>query len=285
MNNKISKYQKIKKSLFSALVITTLGVSSINMSSVKADTLPSKAAKTKKLGKVASKTFVLEAGSENTKSDTMASIATPGTLKAKKAAKKKGKKAKTGSKTFVLEATPDTAQDTAGVIASSGANNVTAHYVDKTGKILAPNQVLTGKAGSKYNTTAQNISGYALTSKPANASGFFSDKPQNVTYVYEPSSIGFAGAGADAKDDGQAKSAGKNNHKLVKSNSSQTKQAQGKVNNQSVTYSATGVASSSKLPQTGSDKKEHGLLSGLGLLSIFGGLIGGALLSRKEKTR
>lgn len=274
----------MKKSLLSAIVITTFGVSSINVNSVKADTLPSSAAKVQKNGKVASKTFVLEAGDENTGSGSMGSIATAGTLKAKKTSKKKSKKAKTASKTFVLEATPDTAENTSGVIASSDSNNVTAHYIDKAGKILAPNQVLTGKAGSKYDTTAQNISGYILTSKPDNASGVFSDKPQNVTYIYEPTDIGFAGAGADAKDGGQTKKpASKNNQKLVNSEPRKAKHLLGKANSQSVTNSASGVTSGNELPQTGSDKKSHEVLSGLGFLSIFGGLIGGALLSRKEK--
>lgn len=277
MINKINKYQKMKKSLFSAIVITTFGVSSINVNSVKADTLPSSAAKVQKNRKVASKTFVLEAGDEDTGSGSMGSIATAETLKAKKTSKKRSKKAKTASKTFVLEATPDTAENTSGVIASSDSNNVTAHYIDKAGKILAPNQVLTGKAGSKYDTTAQNISGYILTSKPDNASGVFSDKPQNVTYVYEPTDIGFAGAGADADD------SVKNKHKSAKSTPRKAKYLPGKANSQNVTKSVSGVTSGNELPQTGSDKKSYEVLSGLGFLSIFGGLIGGALLSRKEK--
>ncbi|WP_276404327.1 MucBP domain-containing protein, partial [Lactococcus petauri] len=42
-----------------------------------------------------------------------------------------------------------------------------------------------GKIGLPYESQAKSINGWALKTTPSNASGTFTDKPQEVIYVYE----------------------------------------------------------------------------------------------------
>ncbi|MCO6534371.1 MucBP domain-containing protein, partial [Lactobacillus sp.] len=193
----------------------------------------------------------------------------------KKKANKKGPK--TASKTFVLEAAP---------------GNVVVHYRDSTGKTLAPDQFLKGKVGANYTATAQNIAGYTLTTKPSNETGIFTDKLQNVTYVYDIDGaivdgdaigIGLAEAGAGVKVDPEtkvSKTAAATGKKVAKS--APVANFKGKNATQKAAVIA-GNDSEHRLPQTGADTSSHAEALGLGFLSIFGGLIG-AWFSRKGKT-
>ena len=61
---------------------------------------------------------------------------------------------------------------------------VTVHYRDETGATLAPDQILSGKIGDSYSSEPQDIAGYVLKTTPANAKGTYTDKAQEVTYVY-----------------------------------------------------------------------------------------------------
>ena len=61
---------------------------------------------------------------------------------------------------------------------------VTVHYRDETGATLAPDQILSGKFGDSYSSEPQDIAGYVLKTTPANAKGTYTDKVQEVTYVY-----------------------------------------------------------------------------------------------------
>ena len=61
---------------------------------------------------------------------------------------------------------------------------VTVHYRDETGATLAPDQILSGKIGDSYSSEPQNIAGYVVKTTPANAKGTYTDKVQEVTYVY-----------------------------------------------------------------------------------------------------
>ncbi|MCX8736700.1 MULTISPECIES: MucBP domain-containing protein [Lactobacillus] len=286
MNNKITKYQQTGKLLLSAVAIATLGVSSINVTSVKADTAaPSHLKAKKSLGPTASKTFVLKAAPEDFAVSKAASTASAGTKKKK--ANKKGPK--TASKTFVLEAAPE---DFAASTVSSAPGNVVVHYRDSTGKTLAPDQFLKGKVGANYTATAQNIAGYTLTTKPSNETGIFTDKLQNVTYVYDIDGaivdgdaigIGLAEAGAGVKVDPEtkvSKTAAATGKKVAKS--APVANFKGKNATQKAAVIA-GNDSEHRLPQTGADNSSHAEALGLGFLSIFGGLIG-AWFSRKGKT-
>ena len=61
---------------------------------------------------------------------------------------------------------------------------VTVHYLDETGKKLVEDKILNGKIGDSYSSEPQDIAGYVLKTTPANAKGTYTDKVQEVTYVY-----------------------------------------------------------------------------------------------------
>lgn len=61
---------------------------------------------------------------------------------------------------------------------------VTAKYVDESGKQLAEDKVITGKAGDAYKTEPVEINGYVLKETPGNASGTMTETEITVTYVY-----------------------------------------------------------------------------------------------------
>ncbi|WP_099222688.1 MucBP domain-containing protein [Listeria costaricensis] len=62
---------------------------------------------------------------------------------------------------------------------------VTVKFEDEAGNSLADAQILTGKMGETYQTTAKSISGWRLKETPSNAAGQFSAEPQEVIYLYE----------------------------------------------------------------------------------------------------
>lgn len=64
------------------------------------------------------------------------------------------------------------------------AANVTVKYQDERGNSLTSDEILTGQIGDGYVSKAEDIPGYSLKSRPANATGFFSDQAQTVIYVY-----------------------------------------------------------------------------------------------------
>ncbi|MBH9989314.1 MULTISPECIES: MucBP domain-containing protein [unclassified Lactobacillus] len=61
---------------------------------------------------------------------------------------------------------------------------VTVHYRDEAGATLAPDQILSGRIGESYSSEPQDIAGYVLKTTPENAKGTYTDKVQEVTYVY-----------------------------------------------------------------------------------------------------
>ncbi|EAH4444539.1 MucBP domain-containing protein [Listeria innocua] len=67
---------------------------------------------------------------------------------------------------------------------ASGAP-VTVKYVDEDGNELATPDTLNGKIDAPYQSTAKSLSGWAVKTTPANATGVFTDTNQAVTYVYE----------------------------------------------------------------------------------------------------
>lgn len=62
---------------------------------------------------------------------------------------------------------------------------VTVKYEDEDGNELAAEDTLNGKIGLSYQSTAKNISGWALKETPTNAAGLFTEKEQVVTFEYE----------------------------------------------------------------------------------------------------
>ena len=79
------------------------------------------------------------------------------------------------------------ASNTTGSIVNSPAAiapAVTVHYQDEYGNTIAPDRVIQGRIGDGYTTGAETVSGYTLKTRPDNATGFFINSPQSVTYVY-----------------------------------------------------------------------------------------------------
>ncbi|KRL96221.1 MucBP domain-containing protein [Levilactobacillus hammesii] len=66
---------------------------------------------------------------------------------------------------------------------------VTATYVDTTGATVAEPTVLTGKYGDAYTTQAKSIQGYTLQKVQGQATGTFTDQPQQVIYIYTKAAI------------------------------------------------------------------------------------------------
>ncbi|HFK7975812.1 TPA: MucBP domain-containing protein, partial [Listeria monocytogenes] len=65
------------------------------------------------------------------------------------------------------------------------ATPVTVKYINEAGKELAVSDILNGKIGLPYQSTAKTIKGWALKETPKNAVGTFTNIAQTVTYVYE----------------------------------------------------------------------------------------------------
>ncbi|WP_304057252.1 MucBP domain-containing protein [Levilactobacillus namurensis] len=63
-------------------------------------------------------------------------------------------------------------------------STVTVHYQDTQGNTIADDQVLYGDVGGDYTTQKQDIDGYTFQEIQGNATGQFTDKDQEVTYIY-----------------------------------------------------------------------------------------------------
>ena len=79
----------------------------------------------------------------------------------------------------------DTAQEVVYVYERSDAAPVTVKYQDSEGNQLADPTVLNGKVGLPYTSEAKEIPGWYVVEIPSNASGIFSEDPQEVRYIYD----------------------------------------------------------------------------------------------------
>ena len=61
---------------------------------------------------------------------------------------------------------------------------ITVSYLDTSKRSLTPDISLKGKIGANYNVTAKTIPGYIVKEIPDNATGVFTDQPQNVEFIY-----------------------------------------------------------------------------------------------------
>lgn len=82
---------------------------------------------------------------------------------------------------LILTYTKDTVVDKREPI--KGAN-VIVKYQAEDGNTLATEEVLSGNLGDGYISTAKEIPGYTLKTRPTNAVGFFDSVEQIVTYIY-----------------------------------------------------------------------------------------------------
>jgi len=62
---------------------------------------------------------------------------------------------------------------------------VTARYLDEKGATLAPSKTISGNIGDAYTFTAPQITGYTLKASPTNATGYYSNTAQIVTFIYK----------------------------------------------------------------------------------------------------
>ena len=67
--------------------------------------------------------------------------------------------------------------------------NVTVHYRDEAGNAIADDVVLSGYLEREYSSEEKMFPDYVLKDKPANAKGYFSTTPQEVTYVYTKKTV------------------------------------------------------------------------------------------------
>ena len=63
-------------------------------------------------------------------------------------------------------------------------NPITVSYLDTSKRLLAPDISLKGKMDADYKVTAKTIPGYIVKKVPDNATGVFTDQPQNVEFIY-----------------------------------------------------------------------------------------------------
>ncbi|EAC8327126.1 LPXTG cell wall anchor domain-containing protein [Listeria monocytogenes] len=131
----------------------------------------------------------------------------------------------------------DTNQTVTYVYEKADGAPVTVKYVDVDGNELATPDTLNGKLDTSYAATAKNLSGWKLTSTPANAKGVFTTDAQTVTFVY-----------AKQEDDPKKEDKNKTPIKI-----SENKPKASKV---------TTIKKQTKLPKTG-DNQQDSILFGL----------------------
>ena len=81
----------------------------------------------------------------------------------------------------------ETAQEVVYVYERSDAAPVTVKYEDTEGNELAVPTVMNGKVGLPYTSEAKAINGWYVPQMPENANGTYSERAQEVIYVYERS--------------------------------------------------------------------------------------------------
>ena len=93
---------------------------------------------------------------------------------------------------FIYSAVPVSVPSTPAASTPVKAANVIVHYQDESGNKLAPDTVLQGNVGNGYITSPVEIAGYTLKTRPDNATGFYSDQNQDVTYIYTKNDTGLS---------------------------------------------------------------------------------------------
>ena len=174
---------------------------------------------------------------------------------------------------------------------------VTVHYQDEYGNTIAPDRVVQGRIGDGYTTGAETVSGYALKTRPDNATGFFNNNPQSVTYVYSKSA-GNTTATVPADNTASAeneptpipthktkKSKTVKRHQTANKGLKERHQAKrqtatsGKLNN--IANDPQKGRQDNTLPQTGTEKRNSLAMLALGSLALATAL-GAAWLNRKK---
>ena len=179
--------------------------------------------------------------------------------------------------------------------------DVIVHYQDEKGKTIAPSEILSGNIGDGYISTAKDIAGYTLKTRPKNAKGFFSGTKQNVTYVYSKTTSktegetagngkgkGNGNKGNGNKGNGNKGNGNKGNGNKGNRVNSATLSNSGRYGNRTNTVgsdndslnSANYSIDNQQLPKTGSEKKSRLTAIALGSITLTNAL---ALLWTKIK--
>ncbi|RMC48546.1 BspA family leucine-rich repeat surface protein [Lactobacillus sp. ESL0263] len=159
--------------------------------------------------------------------------------------------------------------------------DVIVHYQDEQGRTIAPNEVLNGNTGDGYVSAAKEIAGYTLKTRPKNATGFFSDITQNVTYVYSKTDSNAEGQ-TDDKDNGNKSNGNKGNkaNSATPSRLSPYDAHKNALGNDADSLHSANSSTNNQLPKTGSEKKAQLATIALGLITLTNAL---ALLWAKIK--
>ena len=153
--------------------------------------------------------------------------------------------------------------------------DVIVHYQDEQGRTIAPNEVLNGNIGDGYISTAKNIAGYTLKTRPKNAKGFFSGTKQNVTYVYSKTTSKTEGETA-----GNGNKGNEVNSATLSSSSRYGNRTNALGSNTDSLHSANSSIDNQQLPKTGSERKSQLAAIALGSITLTNAL---ALLWTKIK--
>ena len=164
--------------------------------------------------------------------------------------------------TFIYIKNPESFAPTKGA-------NVIVHYQDENGKTISSNEILSGNTGDGYVSTAKEITGYTLKTRPKNATGFFSDITQNVTYVYSKIDSNVEGQ-TDDKDNGNKSNGNKGNkvNSATPSHSSPYDAHKNALGNNADSLHSANSSTNNQLPKTGSEKRAQLAAIALGSLTL-----------------
>ena len=146
---------------------------------------------------------------------------------------------------------------------------VLVHYQDEQGRTIAPDEVLNGNIGDGYVSAAKEIAGYTLKTRPKNATGFFSDITQNVTYVYSKTDSNAEGQ-TDDKDNGNKSNEKKGNkaNSATPSRSSRYDAHKNALGNNADSMYSVNSSTNNQLPKAGSERKSQLAAIALGLITL-----------------
>ena len=153
--------------------------------------------------------------------------------------------------------------------------DVIVHYQDEQGRTIAPNEVLNGNIGDGYISTAKDIAGYTLKTRPKNAKGFFSGTKQNVTYVYSKTTSKTEGETA-----GNGNKGNEVNSATLSSSDSYSDHTNAVGSDNDSLNSTNSSIDNQQLPKTGSERKSQLAAIALGSITLTNAL---ALLWAKIK--
>ncbi|RMC40793.1 BspA family leucine-rich repeat surface protein [Lactobacillus sp. ESL0236] len=158
--------------------------------------------------------------------------------------------------------------------------DIIIHYQDAQGNTIASDEILHGNVGDGYISMSKEIAGYQLKTRPDNATGFFTDQPQVVIYVYTKSTTSDSPqSGASIIEKSKNTDPDLGHYEIACPVNKAKKQLAIKVNHLARPTNSRHLhpaAPNNSLPQTGTNQKLanlYFLLGGILLLASFGGVV------------